>query len=269
MTRALPRIVRALRSSARAAFDVLLSPRCPACGDPVTMPDTVCRPCWSRLTFIGAPCCAVCGSPFDSPAAAPVCAGCLADPPVWARARASLRYDDASRPLIVGFKHADRPHLAVLFAAWMSAAGGDLLDDAPLLVPVPLHRWRLLARRYNQAAELANALARRAALPVSTDALVRVRRTPSQGRLTASQRSRNVRGAFAVPQRSAPAIRDRRVLLIDDVLTTGATAGACARALMRAGAASVDLLTVARVVRAGLADRHPTPYLLPDPSGEA
>jgi ComF family protein len=160
-----------------------------------------------------------------------------------------LRYDEASKELILRFKHADRTGSAPAFAAWLQRAGAELLAEADVLAPVPLHWSRLLARRYNQAALLARELARLTGKPAIQDLLVRRRRTPSQGGLGAAGRERNVSGAFHVHPRHAARIKGQRVLLIDDVLTTGATVSACSRTLRRGGATAVDVLTLARVVR--------------------
>lgn len=238
-----------LRGAATAVLDALLPPRCAACGEAVDRPRTLCLGCWSALVFVTHPLCAVCGDPFETaPPGAPVCGDCLASPPAWRRGRSALRYDDASRPLVLGFKHGDRLHLASLLAGWLRASGAELLAGCDVIVPVPLHWRRLIARRYNQAAVLAHALGRPAGIAVSDCALVRVKRTPSQGQLSKSQRARNVQGAFRVREARRLEVAGRRVLLVDDVLTSGATADACTRALLRAGAASVDLLTLARVV---------------------
>lgn len=237
------------RGVATVVLDALLPPRCAACGEPVDRPRTLCLACWSALTFITRPLCTVCGNPFETaPPGEPVCGDCHAAPPPWQRGRSALRYDDASRRLVLGFKHGDRLHLAPLLCGWMRAAGAELLCAAEVVVPVPLHRWRLIARRYNQAAVLAHALGREGAVTVSDRALVRVRRTPSQGDMTRDQRARNVQGAFRVDETRRAEIAGRQVLLVDDVLTSGATANACTRALLRAGAGAVDLLTLARVV---------------------
>jgi ComF family protein len=206
------------------------------------------------VTFLGPPLCRGCGFPFELAPAAPaaegaLCAACHADPPAFDRARAVMAYDAGSRGLVLAFKHADRTEAAPPFARWMARAGAELLAEADVIAPVPLHRWRLLARRYNQAALLANQLGRLSGLPVVPDLLVRRRNTPSQGRLSAAGRSRNVAGAFAVHPRHAARVRGRCVLLVDDVLTTGATVAACTRVLRRAGAGQVDVLTLARVVR--------------------
>jgi ComF family protein len=156
-------------------------------------------------------------------------------------------YDDASRDLILQFKHADRTDLARLLSGWVSRAADDLLASADAVAPVPLHRSRLLARRYNQAAEIARPLARRHGLSFLPDTLVRSKRTESQAGKSGSGRRRNVAGAFTVPPGRRRRVEGRRILLIDDVLTTGATAEACARALLAAGASAVDLAVVARV----------------------
>lgn len=173
-------------------------------------------------------------------------------PPAWPgpgplRARAACLYDEASRELILKLKHADRTDLAGLMARWISRAAADLLAEADAVAPAPLHPWRLLRRRYNQAAEIARPLARAAGLAYLPDALVRVRHTASQGGKSGSGRRRNVAGAFVVPERRRRQVEGRRILLVDDVLTTGATAEACARALLQAGARAVDLAVAARV----------------------
>lgn len=162
-----------------------------------------------------------------------------------------MTYAEASRRFVLAFKHADRTDAAPAWGAWLARAGAEVIADADLVVPVPLHRYRLIARRYNQAALMAQALGRVAELPVLVDALVRTRATPSQGRMSRTQRERNVAGAFAVTQRRAEMLSGRRVILVDDVMTTGATLTACIRPLLSAGVANVDVLTLARVVRTG------------------
>ncbi|SMF33655.1 comF family protein [Tistlia consotensis] len=239
----------------RTALDALLPPRCLACGRTVGEPGRVCAACWSGLRFLGTPCCRQCGYPFEfeqAPdlAGEALCAACRRSPPAFDRARAALAYDAASKPLILRFKHADRTDAAPAFAAWMRQAGAELLREADLVVPVPLHRRRLFLRRYNQAGLLAQRLARLGGKPYAPLLLVRRRATPSQGRLSRRRRRLNVAGAFAVPAEQRLALKGKRVLLVDDVLTTGATLSACARTLKRAGAASVDALVLARVVRA-------------------
>jgi ComF family protein len=170
--------------------------------------------------------------------------------PVYDRARAALRYDEASRGLILAFKHADRTDVTPTLGQWLARAGSELLAEADLVAPVPLHRWRLLRRGYNQAALLANVLARDTGAVLAPDLLQRVRATPSQQGLSGRARQDNVTaGAFRVHPWHRRRVEGRRVLLVDDVLTTGATVGACARVLRRAGALQIDVLTLARVVR--------------------
>ena len=239
-----------LRRAAEVSAGLLLPRRCIACGTPVESDGALCAACWPSVRFLGPPHCAACGYPFEYDAGVgTLCGACMARRPAFDRARAVFAYDDASRGPVLSFKHADRTEAAPAFARLMATAAADLLPEAGLLVPVPLHRRRLIARRYNQSALLAQALERHAGVPALPDLLVRTRHTPSQGGLSAAGRERNVRGAFAVRRDRADSVRDAHVLLIDDVLTTGATVEACARVLKRAGARAVDVVTVARVVR--------------------
>jgi ComF family protein len=239
---------RLVRGRARWLLDAILPPRCPGCGIIVDLPAAICGTCWAGIAFIVDPLCQRCGRPFEFTVAdRSFCGRCLADPPVYDRARAAALYDDASRGLLLRFKHGDGLNLTPLFGAWLARTGAVLLPEADLLVPVPLHRTRLFARRYNQAALLALEIAKRTGVPVDVLGLVRDRRTPSQGTRTRAGRERNVRGAFLVTPPLAAKIQGKRVLLVDDVMTSGATANACARVLGRAGAAAVDVLTIARV----------------------
>ena len=178
-----------------------------------------------------------------------MCGGCAAETPAFDRARAVLRYNGVARSLVLGFKHGDRTHAAPAFADWIGRGGEALLDGADMVTPVPLHRWRLFTRRYNQSGLLAREIAAAWGLDFSPDLLRRTRPTPSQGGLNRRERFLNVRGAFKL--RAERTVEGRRVILVDDVMTTGTTANACARALKRAGAKTVDVLTLARVVPAG------------------
>ena len=203
---------------------------------------------FAKVTFIDDPVCDGCGlaMPYVD-AAAERCPACRAKPKAFARARAACVYDEHSRDLVLMLKHADRVDLAGLFARWLSRAAVELLEEADAVAPVPAHRARMLSRRYNQAAEIARPLARLAARPYLPDALVRRRDTASQGGKSASGRRRNVAAAFVVPPSRRRLVEGRKILLVDDVLTTGATAEGCARALLAAGAACVTLAVVARV----------------------
>jgi ComF family protein len=203
---------------------------------------------WGKISFIEAPVCDGCGAPRDYDLGEAVrCPACQARRRAFDRARAAVTYDDASRDLILKLKRADRTDLAGLFALWLSRAARDLVEDADVVVPVPLHPLRLITRRFNQAAEIARPLARRADIAYLPGAVVRRRNTPSQGGRSGSGRRRNMAAAFAAPRAMWPRIEGRRILLVDDVLTTGATAEACARVLKAAGAARVHVAAVARV----------------------
>ena len=239
-----------LRALALKLVDAVLPPRCLACGTTVEAPGTLCVGCWSGLEWLAPPLCAACGLPFEfeqGPDA--LCAACHAERPPYDRARAALRYDEASKAMLLRFKHADRSDAAPAFAAWMARPGAELLAAADWIAPVPLHRRRLFERRYNQASLLALALGRKHGKPAIADLLLRKRNTPSQGRRSRAERRKNVAGAFAVTPRHKADLAGKRILLIDDVMTTGATLEACAKTLLRGGAAAVDALTLARVLR--------------------
>ncbi len=244
---------RTSRLVGRAVLDALLPPHCLTCDVLVDGPGQFCPACFREVHFITAPHCLTCGVPFAHAAAAlgaaalgaMVCDACAADPPPWGEARAALTYDARSRRLVLPFKHADRPELATALARMMARAGAALLARAEVLVPVPLHRRRLLGRRYNQSALLARGLARLSGVACVPDALRRIRATQPLGELSAEARARMMAGAIAV--RRSAAVAGRHVLLVDDVLTSGATARDCTRALLEAGAAGVDVLVAARV----------------------
>ncbi|QFR33160.1 ComF family protein [Ancylobacter sp. TS-1] len=240
------------RGLARGAVDFALPPLCMACRAAVEEPGCLCARCWSRVGFIERPFCDRLGTPLPHEMGegdeVPVSAAALADPPAYARARAVALFGDVARDLIHALKYADRLDIAAPMARMMARAGADILTDAQALVPVPLHGFRLWRRRFNQSAALAQAIGRTAGVPVRPGWLARRRATLPQVGLDRAGRARNVAGAFAVPEGARAELAGRRVVLVDDVLTTGATIDACAKALARAGAARVDVLVFARVV---------------------
>ena len=239
---------RWLKTGGSFVLDLVLPPRCPACRTIVARDGSFCIECWPTLRFLTAPWCAACGLPFDHDMGnAARCGPCLDKPPRFTTARAALAYEGAARPVLLGFKHGDRQHLARLMAPQLARIGAEWLGGEALLVPVPLHRWRLWSRGFNQAALLAHALAKRTATPLAVDALQRVRPTTISRGMGRRARAANVRNAFRVARPAV--VKDRRIVLIDDVMTTGATVNACSRVLLRSGAASVHVLTWARVVR--------------------
>lgn len=228
-------------------LDFLLPPLCLKCDAPTGAPQALCPACWKAIHFIAPPCCALCGMPFDVPVEAGTqCGECLAYPPVYTRARSVMIYDDASKPLPLGLKHHDRTHAVPGLAALMFRAGGEFLPSVDLIVPVPLHRWRLFSRRYNQSAMLAQAIGRLSGKPVGVDTLQRIRATPIQGHLNREERRKNIAGAIRLHPRHVHDVKNRHVVLIDDVMTTGATVNECSRILLAKGAAEISVLTLAR-----------------------
>lgn len=242
--------VQVARQAGRSVLDLLLPPNCLTCDAPVEAPGRFCADCFRATTFVTEPFCVRCGVPFahaGQGGPSRICLSCRERAPEFAAARAALRYDPQSRRILLPFKHADRTEAAAALARLMAGSGAALLRRTELLIPVPLHRQRLVARRYNQAALLAFALGRIAGRPVLADGLCRTRPTVALGDLSAAERAAVLDGAFTVRPSRANRIAQRRILLIDDVMTSGATANACARVLKAAGAASVEVLVAARV----------------------
>ena len=238
----------ALGAVSRLALDLALPTLCVACRAPVAA-EGVCAACWAKLSFIAPPFCERLGIPFAyDPGPGILSMQAIADPPAYNRARACVRYDDVARTLVHGLKYQDRMDLAPTLARWMARAGADILKDADVLVPVPLHWRRGWSRRYNQSGALAKVIGKIVNVPMATGALKRIRPTPHQVGLSKSERARNVQGAFQVPDERRSEVEGRRIVLVDDVLTSGATTDACARTLLRARAANVDVLVFARVV---------------------
>ncbi|GAC1336943.1 MAG: ComF family protein [Beijerinckiaceae bacterium] len=240
-----------LSAWAGRALDLLYPPACLACRKATGAHHALCVECWGAMRFIERPYCERLGTPFAQDLRTPglVSPEAIADPPVYARARAVARYDEGpARRLVHRLKYSDRLELAKPLGAWMARAGAEILAEAELIVPVPLHRFRLMSRRFNQAAALAHAVSARSGVPVAAQALMRVKATPPQVGLSRLQRAGNVQGAFRVPEEAKPTIFGASVVLVDDVLTSGATVNAASRALLRGGAKRVDVLVFARVV---------------------
>jgi len=234
----------------QAALSLVLPARCLSCGTIVADTGSLCSECWGQVSFLAPPLCRACGIPFPYEAVPDaLCADCARVARPYERARAAIVYNDESRRLILGFKHGDRTEAAVLFAKWMARAGAPLLEEAELLIPVPLHWQRLFARRYNQAALLAHGLTKMTGVPTESRLLLRRRRTASQGHLSPQARRRNLAGAFMLAPRAEALLAGKSLLLIDDVMTSGATLDEAAKVLRKAGAASVNALTLARAVR--------------------
>jgi ComF family protein len=232
----------------RLGLDTLYPPTCLSCRAATGQADALCAACWRAMRFIERPFCERLGTPFEQDLGAGLLSPqAIADPPVFRRARAVARFEDGpARRLVHRLKYSDRSELARPLGAWMARAGADVLADTDAIVPVPLHALRLWTRRFNQAAALGRAISLQTGKPFEPQWLQRVKATRSQVGLSREQRAENVQGAFrATP--GAP-IKGRRIVLVDDVLTSGATANAAARALLRAGASEVDLVVFARVV---------------------
>lgn len=245
----LTRFGQLARSAAGLALDLVYPPLCLHCEAAVVRADALCPACFAQLRPISAPYCPVLGLPFEVSLGSEVLsAAAIADPPPFARARSAVLYNDVARALVSRLKYGDRPELARFCARLMRSAGHDLWDGDPLLVPVPLYRTRQFERRYNQSTELARALSRLAGLRVDSGLIRRSRRTRQQVGLSADARQRNVAGAFTVRAEAAARLAGRRVIVVDDVITTGSTVSAMTRALNRAGVANVDVISFARVV---------------------
>lgn len=231
-------------------LDFILPPQCINCSTSVLQQGGLCADCWEKIHFISKPFCSICGFPFNiSIENENICAPCARKSPLFARARAAVYYNDASKPMILRFKHADALHITPLFAEWLYQAGYDLFPQAEYLVPIPLHWSRLVYRGYNQAALLSQKLSKKTKIPHLPDLLERIRRTPSQGELTSKEREKNVSNAFKLNKKYEQLIHDKHILLIDDVFTSGATVQACTKILKKSGAKQIDILTLAKVIK--------------------
>jgi ComF family protein len=240
---------RAVGGLLGGAGNIIAPAVCLGCHARISAHDALCATCWQQVSFITPPLCDRLGLPlpFGSGDGPLISAAAAADPPPYDRARAAAVFDGVVRELIHGFKYTDRHEARRLLARWMTGAGAELLVDADLVVPVPMTRWRLIRRQFNQAALLAREIAHASGVTFDPFALKKTRRTPTQVGSNARQRAANVAGAFAVPEAARLRVADRAIVLVDDVITTGATVSACARALRAAGARRIDVLAAAMV----------------------
>jgi ComF family protein len=247
--------LRRIRDVIRAGVDIILPPT-----DSFRQTEKA----WQDVKYLDEPCCVQCGFPFEYSVGEGVqCAACLTRPPRYSQARSALVYDDASRPLILAFKHSGKTEHLSRFAAQLSRVGRSMMDGADMIIPVPLHNHRLITRRFNQSALLARRLSKISQVDFQPDILRRIKATPSQAGKSASGRRRNVRGAFQIAEAykkegRSQEVKGKHIILIDDVMTTGSTVEACASVLLKAGAKRVDVLCLARVIRA---DIHQTDSL--------
>jgi ComF family protein len=253
----MPVVTAYVRAAAgvRVAFghllDFVLPALCPVCRGVIDQPGGLCAACWSQVSFVTPPFCERLGVPFVyDPGPGVLSMEAIANPPTYGRARAAVRFDEVTRTLVHALKYQDRLDLAPMLGGWMAKAGRELLETADAIVPVPLHWRRLWARRFNQAAALAKVISAHTGIPAAHQGLERIRSTPQQVGLSRTARATNMQGAFRVPDAAKMEIRGKQLVLVDDVLTSGATIDQCARTLLRAGAAGVDVLVFARVVDA-------------------
>lgn len=228
-------------------LNIFFPPQCLGCETIVPNHGTLCAACWNEVPFISTPICACCGLPLEMAVDEfTICGECLREHPPYSRARAAFVYNDKSRLLVMKLKYQDDLHLAPIFAGWLAKAGKNLIAASDIIIPVPLYWRRMVSRRYNQSLLLARGLSRHTGLPLLADGLKRTRHTEKQAGLTRPQRLKNVQGAFAVAEKNIPLVKNKTILLIDDVMTSGATIHACTNALLKAGASQVNVLTLAR-----------------------
>ena len=226
-----------------------MPPLCLNCDQGISRNQALCPSCWKAIHFITSPFCEQCGLPFEVPVEkGTLCTECLTDPPPFTAARSVYLYDEASKGMILKFKHGDQLHPSMAMGEWMRRVIQDFLPTVDLILPVPLHRWRLWRRRYNQAALLAKAMSRHTGKDVALDALRRIKPTASQGHQNRAERERNVKGAFGVDKNWHQQIKGKNLLLVDDVMTSGATIRACCTVLQKAGASTIYVATLARVM---------------------
>jgi ComF family protein len=232
------------------AVDIIFPPQCLACDVIVAIKGNLCHQCWDNMDFISSPQCNTCGMPFELDVGdSMLCGKCISDSPRYNKSRSVLQYGDNSSHLITSFKYSDKTHACKHFAQWMVRIGQEFINDADMIAPVPLHRKRLFMRRYNQSALLAKSISKQCGVPAYTSLLIRTKNTPPQAGLSSKQRAINVRNAFKINPYYENKIIGKNIILVDDVITTGSTINACVRALKKAGAGEVNVLTLAMTVK--------------------
>ena len=236
-----------LKKLGRQILNLLCPPRCPICRETVDEAHCLCPNCYGKLNFITHPCCEICGRPFEYAAFnSVVCGSCLKNKPKFSMARSILEYDDFSKQLILSFKHGDRTDLTPILVKFLLLADPKIFENVDMIVPVPQHWARRFKRQYNQASLLGKVLGKQKGISFNPSILRRIKNTESQGHKLRKQREQNVKGVFHVM--TPDKIRGKTILVIDDVMTTGATLNECAKVLRRAGAKEVKAITVYRVI---------------------
>ncbi len=231
-------------------LDKLLPPQCSRCSCRTADSHKLCGDCWEKIRFLDNPQCQLCGWPFEFETKDHfLCADCSRQPPLFTKGRSALQYDDITRHMIIKFKHGDGVYLSKTFATLMKKASGDVFEEADILMPIPLHRWRLFRRGYNQSALLVKNLAKLSKIPAAYHVLCRHKSTKSQEGLSRKERLMNMRNVFCVPEKKKRLVQNKVIVLIDDVWTTGATLTEACRTLLSCGAREVRVLTLARVIR--------------------
>ncbi len=239
-----------IRKTFRYCADFILPPVCIACRTATNKQNTLCPQCWTNVNFIVPPICDRLGIPLPYNVGQPhISVAAIINPPIYDRARTVAEFTGSMRTLIHGLKYADRHEGLQLFGKWLINAGKDILEEADLIVPVPLHPWRLWSRRFNQSSLLAQAVSQQSNIPIDHLILKRKRNTKAQVGQTRKQREKNVSGAFIIQKSNNSKVENKNIVLVDDVLTTGATINACTKALKKANANKVDILTLARVIQ--------------------
>ncbi len=243
------RFFETLTQNAAAFLNVVIPSTCPICKTLTDESPALCAACWKTLHFVSPPFCRSCAYPLEiSDVPMPLCGKCAMNPLDLDATRTALVYDHYSKFLIMRYKHGNDLYLASIFTKWLQQFGEDLIQNADLIVPVPLHPRRLFKRGYNQAAILSNRLSHLTGIPTNPCLLERTHHTPSQGHLTPKARQENLKGAFAVSKKYTASIKGQRILLVDDVMTTGTTLNECAKALKKGGATEVTALVLARAI---------------------